>query len=128
MKNEDDMCFTWCVLRALNPVDKISERIDKSLKDRKDLLNMNGIEYPVTLKAIDRCLNSFNSEESLGKHNEYCDSNDAVKIEMLEEGSTLNFKHFFKSMRVFFIVYADFESFTQKLDTAQPYPYDSYTK
>ncbi|WAR05780.1 hypothetical protein MAR_021149 [Mya arenaria] len=32
------------------------------------------------------------------------------------------------SMRVPFIVYADFESFTQKLDTAQPYPYDSYTK
>ncbi|WAR26739.1 hypothetical protein MAR_012443 [Mya arenaria] len=129
------MCFTWCVLRALNPVDKNSERIDKSLKGHKDLLNMNCIEYPVTLKAIDRferqmppsllmssamkiktsillglatmsitlvltfylqmmgknttsaewsknghkrhyCyrfLNSFNSEESLGKHKEYCD-------------------------------------------------------
>ncbi|WAR02549.1 hypothetical protein MAR_009107 [Mya arenaria] len=201
MKNEDDMCFTWCVLQALNPVDKNSERIDKSLKGHKDLLNMNGIEYPVTIKAIDRferqnatisvnvfgyenkdvyplriskyehntcvnllliddgekqhycliksmsrllsaewrknghkrhycyrCLNSFNSEESLGKHKEYCDSNDAVKIEMLEEGSTLNFKHFFKSMRVPFIVYADFESFTQKLDTAQPNLDESYTK
>ncbi|WAR16232.1 LOW QUALITY PROTEIN: hypothetical protein MAR_030826 [Mya arenaria] len=47
---------------------------------------------------------------------------------MPKKGSTLNFKHFFKSMRVPFIVHADFESFTQKLDTAQPYPYDSYTK
>ncbi|WAR05653.1 hypothetical protein MAR_021022 [Mya arenaria] len=54
MKNEDDMCFMWSVLRALNPVDKHSERIDKSLKGHKDLLNMNGIEYPVTLKAIYR--------------------------------------------------------------------------
>ncbi|WAR31549.1 hypothetical protein MAR_034091 [Mya arenaria] len=75
-----------------------------------------------------RCLNSFISEDFLSKHKEYCDSNDAVKIEMPKKGSTLNFKHFFKSMRVPFIVYADFESFAQKLDTAQPYPYDSYTK
>ncbi|WAR16234.1 hypothetical protein MAR_030828 [Mya arenaria] len=42
------------VLRALNPIEKHAERIDKSLKGHKDLLNMNGIEYPVTLKAIDR--------------------------------------------------------------------------
>ncbi|WAR05654.1 hypothetical protein MAR_021023 [Mya arenaria] len=47
---------------------------------------------------------------------------------MPKKGSTLNFKHFFKSMRVPFIVHSDFESFTQKLDTAQPNPDDSYTK
>ncbi|WAR03933.1 LOW QUALITY PROTEIN: hypothetical protein MAR_010491 [Mya arenaria] len=187
--------------RTWYPIAKHAERIDKSLKDHKDLLDMNGIEYPVTLKAIDRferqnatisvnvygyengdvyplrvskhehntcvnllliddgekqhycliksmsrlmsaqssknehtrhyclrCLNSFISEDFLSKHKEYRDSNEAVKIEMPKKGSTLNFKHFFKSMRVPFIVYADFKSFTQKLDTAQPHPYDSYTK
>ncbi|WAQ98595.1 LOW QUALITY PROTEIN: hypothetical protein MAR_022968 [Mya arenaria] len=75
-----------------------------------------------------RCLNSFISEDFLSKHKEYCDSIDAVKIEMPKKGSTLNFKHVFKSMRVPFIVYADVEIFTLKLDTAQPYPYDSFTK
>ena len=47
---------------------------------------------------------------------------------MPQEGSVLKFKHFFKSMRVPFVVYADFESFTHKLDTSQPNPENSYTK
>jgi predicted transcriptional regulator of viral defense system len=29
MKNDDDECFKWAVTRALNPVDKNSERITK---------------------------------------------------------------------------------------------------
>ena len=30
MKNEDNKCFLWCVLRALNPCEKDPQRIDKS--------------------------------------------------------------------------------------------------
>jgi hypothetical protein len=75
-----------------------------------------------------RCLNPFNSEESVAKHNEYCSANEAVKICMPEEGSSLKFNSFFKLMKVPFVVYADFESFTQKLDTTQPNPESSYTK
>ena len=29
LKNEDDECFKWAITRALNPVEKNSERIDK---------------------------------------------------------------------------------------------------
>ena len=54
MKNEDDKCFMWCVLRALYPKDKNAERIDKDLKSKQDIINMNGIHYPVSLKAIER--------------------------------------------------------------------------
>ena len=53
MKNEDDRCFMWCVLRALYPKDKNAERIDKDLKSKQDIINMKGICYPVSLKAID---------------------------------------------------------------------------
>ena len=52
MKNGDNKCFTWCVLRALCPDDKNPDRIDESLKSKEDVLNMKGIEYPVSLKAI----------------------------------------------------------------------------
>ena len=31
MKNQDNKCFLWCVLRALNPVEKNKERVDKNL-------------------------------------------------------------------------------------------------
>ena len=55
MKNEDnDKCFLWCVLRALNPKDTHPERIDKDLKSKENTLNMSGITYPVSLKDIKR--------------------------------------------------------------------------
>ena len=51
MKNEDnDKCFLWCVLRALNPKDRDAERIDKDLKSKENTLNMSGITYPVNIK------------------------------------------------------------------------------
>ena len=54
MKNEDDECFKWCVLRALNLKDTNPDRIDKDLKSKQDTLNMQGIRYPVTFRDIDR--------------------------------------------------------------------------
>ena len=54
MKNEDNKCFLWCVLRALNPKDKNAERIDKDLKSKENTLNMEGIAYPVDSKGINR--------------------------------------------------------------------------
>ena len=55
MKNEDNnKCFLWCVLRALNPKDKNAERIDKDLKSKENTLNMEGIDYPVDFRGIAR--------------------------------------------------------------------------
>ena len=56
MKNKDNnKCFLWCVLRALNPSkDKHPSRIDKDLKSKEHTLNMEGIDYPVSLKDIKR--------------------------------------------------------------------------
>ena len=200
MKNEDDKCFTWSVLRALNPREEHAERIDKDLNKKEDSLNMTGIVYPVQLNAIDkferqnptisinvfgyeesvcplrvgkcedrevvnlllisddekrhycliksmsrllssqtskrngvqyycmRCLNPFHSQESLDKHLEYCSTHEAVKTEMPGEGTILSFKNYNRSMRVPFIVYADFESFIKPIDTCGPNPENSYTK
>ena len=55
MKNEDNKCFLWCVLRALNPKDSHLERIDKDLKSKENTVNMEGITYPVDIKKdVDR--------------------------------------------------------------------------
>ena len=54
MKNQDDKCFMWSVLRALNLKDTHPERIDNDLKNKVNTLNMEGIQYPVSLRAIDR--------------------------------------------------------------------------
>ena len=54
MKNQDNECFKWCVLRALNPKDTNPDRIDNDLKSKQDTLNMQGIKYPVDFRDIDR--------------------------------------------------------------------------
>ena len=54
MKNTDNKCLLWSVLRGLNPKDEHPERIDKDLKNKENTLNMEGIEYPVSLKDIKR--------------------------------------------------------------------------
>ena len=64
MKNQDDKCFMWSVLRALNPKDKNAERIDNDLKNKVDTLNMQGIQYPVSFQGIDR-FESQNPEISI---------------------------------------------------------------
>ena len=53
-QNEDNKCFLWCVLRALNLMKKNSGRIDTNLKEKENTLNMKGIEYPVSLNDIDK--------------------------------------------------------------------------
>ena len=74
-----------------------------------------------------RCLNTFNCAKSLASHHEYCKSHEAIKIELPKEGSEISFENHNWSMRVSFIVYADFESFTPQLSTYQPNPEKSYT-
>ena len=64
MKNQDEECFKWCVLRALYPKDNHPERIDKDLKSKQDILNMKGIRYPVNFRDIDR-FESQNPEISI---------------------------------------------------------------
>ena len=54
IKNKDNKCFLWCVLRALNPKDDHPERVDKNLKPEENTLNMEGIEYPVSLKDLNK--------------------------------------------------------------------------
>ena len=51
---KDNKCFLWCVLRALNPKNDNAVRVDKELKSKENTLNMEGIEYPVTLKDLNK--------------------------------------------------------------------------
>ena len=53
VKNKDNKCFLWCVLRALNPKDNHPKRVNKELKTKeKNTLNMDGIDYPLSLKHL----------------------------------------------------------------------------
>ena len=207
VKNENDNeCFKWAVTSAVFPAKEHGERLSKQMKKDSEKFDWAGIEFPVSLKQIDkfenqnnyainvfgyegvvyplrlskkkdqvinlllianeetnhycwiknmsrllssginnhqhkrhfcyRCLNSFKSEKSLNKHTEYCQNNEEVKIEMPmikdDEGKFLRpeyiyFKNHYKKQRVPFVVYADFECFTEKIDTCQPDDGKSFT-
>ena len=52
IKNKDNKCFLYCILRALNPKEHNAEILDKKLMEKENTLNMEGIEYPVSFKDI----------------------------------------------------------------------------
>ena len=54
IKNQDEKCFMWCILRALNPKNKNAERVDSDLKSKQDTINMEGNGYPVSFRDIGR--------------------------------------------------------------------------
>ena len=51
IKNKDDKCFLWCILRYLYPRDRDEERIG-DLKKYEDSLNTKGITFPMQVKDI----------------------------------------------------------------------------
>ncbi|EDO44190.1 predicted protein [Nematostella vectensis] len=84
-------------------------------------------------KNLAKCLNSFRCKQSLEKHSECCDNHEAVRIEMpkIDKDGNLphiKFKNYNRKMRVPFVVYADFESFTENIDTCSPDGSKSFTK
>ena len=73
-------------------------------------------------------MNPFWCQESLNRHQEYCNEYEAVKIELPEKGTMLKYTSYCKSEKVPFIVYADFESYIKPLQSCDPKPESSYTK
>ena len=54
MQNKDNKCFLRCVLRALNPSKNNPQRLDKELMGKESTLNMEGIDYPVSFKDLNK--------------------------------------------------------------------------
>ena len=77
------------------------------------------------------CFNTFSLEKSFKEHVEVCLTNDSVKIEMPKKGSYIEFDKHAKKLKVPFVIYADFESYTEPVpeghtnDEASPYPEDA---
>ena len=61
LKNEDDECFKWVITRVLNPVEKHSERIDIKLREKSEVLNWEGLKFPVILSDINKFENRNSS-------------------------------------------------------------------
>ena len=110
------------------------------------LIEEGGVKHYCLVKSIERmlsspasngkrkehfclkCLNPFWCQEALDKHKEYCNKYEAVKIELPNKGTMLEFKNYHRSEKVPFLVYADFECCIKPLLSCNPNPGSSYTK
>ena len=200
MKNKDNECFRWCHIRHLNPQDKDPQRIKKTDKQNIEKLDYSSIEFPVTVKQINKiekqnnicinlfgyeekqkfpiyiskekyqdhmelllitegenkhyvlikdfnkfmfnqtkhehrkyfcmyCLQCFSREDVLTEHNNNCISiNGKQAINMPEKGDKVFFKNYHKQLPVPFVIYADFEALTEKIQGCQPNNEKSYTE
>ena len=101
MKSKDNKCFLWCVLRKLNPKDSHEERVDKELMEKENTLNMEGIEYPVSLKDINKfekqnpsiSITVFGYEESVYplRNSDFMDREHKIILMLIEENEV---KHY----------------------------------
>ena len=62
------------------------------IKDISKLLSLQTSKHAHVRHVCFRCLNTFNSKESLASHHWYCKSYEAIKVELPEEGSKISFK------------------------------------
>ena len=187
MKNKDNECFRWCHIRHLNPQDKDPQRIKKTDKQYIEKLDYSSIEFPVTVKQINKiekqnnicinlfgyeekqkfpiyiskekyqdhmellliiegenkhyvlikdfnkfmfnqtkhehrkyfcmyCLQCFTREDILTEHKNNCISiNGKQAINMPKKGDKVFFKNYRKQLPVPFVIYADFEALTEKI-------------
>ena len=113
------------------------------IKNMSRLVGMQTNKHNGKTHICLNCFNTFSLEKSFKEHTEVCLSNKAVKIEMPKKGSCIKFDKHAKKLKVPFVIYADFESYTERLtekvmgnenvnaDDTQSYPEDatkSYTK
>ena len=98
------------------------------IKNFSRLVRAQVTKYEHKAYFCKRCLNHFSTPEKLNEHIEICKENSACKIEVPNQGKTIEFKNHKKSMRVPFVIYADFEAITEKIDSATPNPEKSYTE
>ena len=88
-----------------------------AIKSLGRLLCSENTKHKESQEFCINCLQGFSSTEVRDKHFEYCIDNEAVKVEMPRQGSKIRFKDGSKQMKVPFIMYADFESILQKVDS-----------
>ena len=85
------------------------------IKNMSRLVGMQTNKHNGKTHICLNCFNTFSLEKSFKKHTEVCLSNEAVKIEMPKKESCIEFDKHTKKLKVPFVIYADFESYTERV-------------
>ncbi|KAK3731613.1 hypothetical protein QZH41_015864 [Actinostola sp. cb2023] len=98
------------------------------IRDLNRLLSSQ-TKYEGKMYHCPHCLHGFVRQDLLDDHQPICSQHGAQRIELpSEDNMFLQFKDFHKQLRVPFVIYADFESLTTKIESASPDPSKSSTE
>ena len=103
------------------------------------LISEDGINHYTVIKSLSRLLRSsntkhkckqqgFTQESSRDQHQAYCENNESVRVEMPKQGATIEFKDGQNQFKVPFIMYADFESILDPIESPNPDPNWPYSQ
>ena len=88
-----------------------------AVKSLSRLLSSSNSKHGHRQHFCTNCLQGFAQELSRDQHQVYCEDNEMVKVEMPKKGSTAEFHDGHNQFRVPFIMYTDFESLLELIET-----------
>ena len=91
-----------------------------AIKSLSRLLKSSNTKHKCKQHFCMNCLLGFTQESSRDQHQVYCENNESVRVEIPQQGSTIEFKDGQNQFRVPFIMYADFESILEPMDPVEP--------
>ncbi|XP_071652904.1 uncharacterized protein [Temnothorax longispinosus] len=109
VRSENDTCFARAVVAAFYPAKRNAERCG-SYPDYATVLNLDGIDFPMDLKKIGKCLHYFYTRDKLAAHSVDCGRmNECAIVLPNENDKWLSFDNHNRKERLPFVVYADLE-------------------
>ena len=109
---------------------KQGENTHYSLVKRLSALLFDQSKNSNSKHFCERCLHGYSRRELLERHKPECKGllENPTRTEMPKEGENkMDFKNFFKQMKVPYAVYADFECILRRIDTCEPNNKKSFT-
>ena len=110
------------------------------------LISEDGINHYTAIKSLSRllsssnsknvhkqyfctnCLQGFTRELSRDQHQAYCEDNESIRVKMPCKGTAVEFKVRQNQFKVPFIMYADFESILEPVESPDPNPNQPYSQ
>ena len=102
---------------------KQGENLHYSLVKRLSALLFDQSKNSNSKRFCERCLHGYSRRELLERHKPECKGllENPTRTEVPKEGENkMDFKNFFKQMKVPYAVYADFECILRRIDTCEP--------
>jgi len=98
------------------------------IKDFSRLVSIHATAYHGKLYFCRNCMNHFNDEDGLERHETDCWKNEEENIIMPKDGEKIKFKNHCRSIRVPFVIYVEFEAVVKLINTCEPNGEKSFTE